>query len=80
MTESIDKKIVEVRDLVKDLPADVKTHILFRVLQEELAPVHAELMMKDEVQSTMVAKQIKLITNICSAVIEFLDVRKANIK
>ena len=80
MTESIDKKIVEVRDLVKDLPADVKTHILFRVLQEELALVHAELMMKDEVQSTMVAKQIKLITNICSAVIEFLDVRKANIK
>lgn len=80
MVESIEHKISDVKKSLQDLPADVKTYILFKALQEELEPVHNELLMSDDTQSIMVRKQIKLITNICSAVIELLDVRKANIK
>lgn len=70
----------EIKILINDLPADVKTYILLKTLKEELNPIHDELLMNDDTQSIMVRKQIKLITNICSAVIELLDVRKANIK
>lgn len=80
MTESIENKISEIEELLKDMPADSSTFILLTTLKKRLDPVYNELEFKEDIQSKMVAKQIKLIINLCSAIIELLDVRKANLK
>ena len=81
MIESLQNKVLEVRALLKDLPADASTYILLSTIREILAPVHAQVMdINDNEQGKYVAKQIKLITDISSAIIELLDVKEVKIK
>jgi hypothetical protein len=81
MIKSLETKMLEIRSILKDFPADASTHVLLSTLREILAPVHAQIMnVGDNKQSELVAKQIKLITDISSAIIEMLDVKEVEIK
>lgn len=78
--EKINEKIQQLQEILKDFPADVNTYILLSALRDILAPAHASLMIANDEQSQIVCKQIKLITDISSAVIELLDIKKVEIK
>ena len=78
--ETINKKIEELKDILKDFPADVNTYILLTTLREIIAPLHAKLSMADDDQSRTVDRQIKMIADISEAIIELINVKEVKIK
>lgn len=81
MNESLEKKMLEVQELLKGWPADASTYVLLFALRQILAPIHSQVMTTGLTeQDKLVAKQIKLITDIASAIMEMLDVKNANLK
>jgi len=80
MTPVIKKQIETVKEILKDNPADANAYVLLRTMVDLLQPVNEKLFESTEQTNIMVAKQIKLINDIALAVIEFLDVKKANLK
>ena len=78
--DKINEAIKELQERLKDFPADVNTYILLSTLRELLAPVHAKLMMAEDEQSQNVCRQIKLIADMSSAIIELLNIKKVEIK
>lgn len=45
--EKINQIISEIKELLKDFPADVNTYVLLATLRDVLAPAHASLLMSD---------------------------------
>jgi len=80
MTNSIEQKITQIKEIVRDWPADASTYVLLRSLQEILIPTKDKAFETTDPQNQMVGKQILLIINIANSIIEFLDVKKATFK
>lgn len=80
MTPVIKKQIETINEILKDNPADANAYVLLRAMVDLLQPVSGKLFESADQNNLMVAKQIKLINDIALAVIEFLDVKKANLK
>jgi len=80
MTNSIEQKIIQVKSIVQDWPADASTYVLLRSLQEVLIPAKDKLFETTDPQSQIAGKQVLLIINIANSIIEFLDVKKATFK
>lgn len=79
--EELEKKVKQIEEILKDFPADVNTYILLRSLTELLKPTYAKLITPGNSEmAIVVAKQIKLINDIAFAIIELIEVRKANLK
>lgn len=80
MTPIIEKQICQIKEVLKDNPADANAYVLLRTMVELLQPVRDKLAGSTEVIGVMVSKQIKLIIDVAISIIEFLDIKKANIK
>jgi len=84
MTPQVKKQIEQVKKILEDNPADANVYILLKSMNELLDPVREKMATdigsrSDPVQ-TMVIKQINLIIDIANSIIEFLDIKKANLK
>ena len=84
MTPQVKKQIEQVKKILEDNPADANVYILLKSMNELLDPVREKMATNigscsDPVQ-TMVIKQINLIIDIANSIIEFLDIKKANLK
>jgi len=78
--DKINETIKELQEKLKDFPADVNTYILLTTLRELLAPAHAKLTMADDDQSDIVCRQVKLIADMASAIIDLINIKKVEIK
>jgi len=84
MTPQVKKQIEQVKKILEDNPADANVYILLKSINELLDPVRKKMATdigscSDPIQ-TMVIKQINLIIDIANSIIEFLDIKKANLK
>ena len=84
MTPQVKRQIEQVKKILEDNPADANVYILLKSMNELLDLVREKMATdigshNDPVQ-IMVIKQINLIIDIANSIIEFLDIKKANLK
>lgn len=76
----MEKKINQIKDSLKDFPADVNAYILLTTLRDILAQAHASLLMASDIQGELVCRQVKMIADMSAAIIEMINVKKVEIK
>jgi hypothetical protein len=80
MTPVIEKQIADIKEILKDNPADANAYVLLNTMVEMLNPIKEKMFMSTNELDIMVAKQINLINRIALDIVDFLDVKKANLK
>jgi hypothetical protein len=80
MTPVIKQQIEAIKEIIKDNPADATAYVLLKTMVEMIEPTKAKLFMSADAMSILVAKQINLIMDIAISIINFLDIKKANLK
>lgn len=78
--EEIRKKIEEIKEHLKNFPADANVYILLVSMNELIVPTHTMLLKDGSKESVAVARQIKLITDIANAIIEMLDIKNVSME